>query len=238
MTALPQRPRPVDPIPLGGRSRPWLWVALSGLAGALAVVVTFLLVRSRLGSQIPSHFGAFGQVTATMTPGALLTVSLTTELATGAGLSAVVYLVLRSGVIEHQHGPGFAPLFAELLSAVVLLEAVPWILLLTGGAGYSPAGGGLPGVARLLVVVPLLVLVVAFWRGRRRSAASAGGVQFECSSCGRSFSPSTAAWVLGPHIGGSVYLRCPACGERGWDRRAGTPYFPGRSGSDERSRSG
>jgi uncharacterized membrane protein len=152
-------------------------------------------------------------------------------------LCGVLYLALRSGIIEHQHGPGVAWALAGILAVVAFLPAVPTTLLLTSDAGYVPAGGGaslVVGVA--LVIVPVAVVLAVFATRTKSTESSSDTVRFECSSCGATFAPSAWRWVVGPHIGGSVYLACPVCGERGWDRRVGARYFPGPTGSEETRR--
>ncbi|MCI4329050.1 MAG: hypothetical protein L3J86_05645, partial [Thermoplasmata archaeon] len=135
-------------------------------------------------------------------------------------LTVVLYVSLRSGVIEQQQGPGISRLLGALLSAMAALTVPgPLILLLLGDAGYLALGAG-PAPAVLFLVVPV-VLAVVLVSVRARGGPSVRAVRFECSACGESFAPPAWRWMVGPHIGASVYLTCPRCGERGWDVRVG-----------------
>ncbi|MCI4369780.1 MAG: DUF1648 domain-containing protein [Thermoplasmata archaeon] len=242
MTALPDGAGRVAPVPPGGVGRPWRWVVAAGAAGAVVQLLTFLAVRTRLPAEIPSHYGLAGQANATTSPELFVLVAVVTEVVTALVLAAVLYFALRSGVIEHQHGPGFAPALGALLSLLALVVSVPPTLLLVGDAGYGPSGGTFDvavGVALLLVPV----VAVQMWFGRLRRGTSGaptrtGPIEFRCSSCGESFAPSTGALVFSPHIGGSLYLACPVCGERGWDVRVGSPYLPRGSRTDPPGRTG
>jgi predicted RNA-binding Zn-ribbon protein involved in translation (DUF1610 family) len=237
VTASSPPQRPIRSIPPGPRSGAWRWVAFAGGLGALAIVVTFALLRSRLAAQIPSHFNAAGQVTARMTPEGFLLTALVTQLVVTGVLTTVLYASLRSGLIEQQQGPGIGRILGALLGVLAgVLPPISFIGVLLGDAGDAPAwaGNGGPGLP-LLVAVPLLVLALALSYRFRFHSSVPGSARFECSSCGESFSPPTWRWVIGPHIGASVYLTCPRCGETGWDRRAGsrvwgTPTEPADAG--------
>ena len=220
MTDPPSNSRRVAPIPAGDRFRAWRWVALFGGLGALALGATFVLLRPRLASQIPSHYGAFGEVTATQSPLAFVLTGLLLQAAVTVVLTVVLYVSLRSGVIEQQQGPGISRLLGGLLAAMAALTVpAPLLLLLLGDAGYLALGAG-AAPAVLFLVVPIVLLVV-FVSVRARRGPSVRTVRFECSACGESFAPPAWRWIVGPHIGASVYLTCPRCGERGWDVRVG-----------------
>jgi hypothetical protein len=239
VTALPIAAPRIAPIPPGGRGGVWRWVAAAGAAGVLALILTFVAVRPRLPAQVPSHYGAAGGVTATMPPLEFLATAVAIQVASTLVLTVVIYLAFRSGVIEHQHGPGFAPALGGALAALALATAAPTTLLLIADAGYLHDGGVLALLVGLVVVVLPLGILVAVVGARGRGRVTRGGEdRFECSSCGATFLAGTARWVLGPHLGASVYLRCSHCGERGWDRRVGAPYFPGAVPGDEARRSG
>jgi hypothetical protein len=212
--------RPIAPIPSGGRSRAWLWVVVSGALGALGLAGTFLLVRSRLPTQIPSHYGLSGQVTATMAPVDFVVTGLLLQAGVTAILTLVLYASLRSGVIEQQQGPGVGRVLGALLSFVAaLIVPAPLILAVLGDAGFvSGAGGAFPAVPLLVLPIALLVVLISL---RIHGGPTLRAVQFACSACGESFEPPTWRWIVGPHIGASVYLTCPRCGERGWDVRVG-----------------
>ncbi|MCI4362122.1 MAG: DUF1648 domain-containing protein, partial [Thermoplasmata archaeon] len=212
-------------IPSGNRSGAWRWVGLAGGLGAVAILVAYEFVRSRLAAQIPSHFGISGQVNATMSPEGFLLTGLLTQITLTLLLTVVLYLSLRSGVIEQQQGPGIARILGAVLAAMAgLLVPLPTIGVLVSDAGEAPswAGNAAAVLLPVLLVAPLLLVVaVVSYRVRFRSTSS-GTTRFECSACGESFAPPTWRWVVGPHIGASVYLTCPRCGERGWDRRVGS----------------
>lgn len=221
----------IAPIPPGNRRRPWAAVIVGGLLGTALQLVVYVTLAPRLPPEVPSHYGPTGQVTASLSAFGLLLVGVSSELIVTTLVAAILFLSLRNGVVEHQHGPGFSPWLGRVLGVVAFAPAVPTTVLLLGDAGVAPAGGGAAAVAGIaFAAVPLLVLVAVATARRRPTRASAPrssrGMTFECSSCGKTFEPGGFSVVFGPHIGGSVYLRCPVCGERGWDRRAGTPYFP------------
>lgn len=197
--------------------------------------MTFVLVRPRLASQIPSHYGALGQVTATQSPLEFVLTGLILQAAITVVLTAVLYASLRSGVIEQQQGPGIARILGSLVSAMAVLAVpAPLLLLLLGDAGYIPReGGAAPAV--FLLVVPLVLLVV-FVSVRARGGPSVRAVRFACSACGESFAVPAWRWIVGPHIGASVYLTCPRCGERGWDVRVGARVWNSNSESAESQR--
>ncbi len=210
---------------------------MAGAPGGLLEALTFVAVRPRLPAEVPSHYGAFGQVTASLPPLTFLVTGLAIQVAATAVLALVLLLTLRNGVIEHQHGPGFGPAVGLVLSAVAIVVSGPTTLLLLPDAGLVSAGGEtalIAGVAFL--IVPLMVLVAVFGSRPRPTPAPNSAPQFECSSCGATFSAPTLRWVLGPHVGGSGYLTCSVCGERGWDRRVGTPYFPSGPSRDDEPR--
>ncbi|MCI4373780.1 MAG: hypothetical protein L3K02_09110 [Thermoplasmata archaeon] len=86
------------------------------------------------------------------------------------------------------------------------------------------------------VLTAPIILVVALLASRRRvrtlppsrtgetpvsePLAVGGPIEERCSGCGGPFRISGVP-LLAPHVGvgqtGSLYLRCPRCGERGWD---------------------
>jgi DNA-directed RNA polymerase subunit RPC12/RpoP len=227
MTGEPSPRRRIATIPPGNRSGAWRWVAVAGGLGAVAILVTFQLVRAHLAAQIPSHFGASGQVTVTMSPEGFLLTALVAQLLVTAVLAVVLYLSLRSGLIEQQQGPGIGRILGALLAGMAgLVTPAPIIGLLASDAGDAPGWAGSAGLLlSLFLIVPLVVVALLLsYRMRFRSTVG-GSAEFECSSCGASFAPPTWRWVIGPHIGASVYLTCPRCGERGWDRRAGSPVW-------------
>lgn len=230
MSGPPNGPRRVAPIPPGNRTRTWLWVVVSGTAGALALVATFLLVQSRLPAEVPSHYGFNGQVNATMTPVEYLLTALFLQALVTALFAVVLFAGLRSGVVEQQQGPRFSRRLGILLSALAaLMLPAQYVFRLLADAGYFPATTGTGPIVSLgLLLVPLVVFLAVILVLVRRSGTSAA-VQFECSACGEPFTVPTWRWIVGPHIGSSVYLTCPRCGERGWDLRLRSTGWESRS---------
>lgn len=214
-------PLRVERLDQRGHGTAWWWIVLAGTLGTISLVTAYLALRPRLPNEIPSHFGAGGQVTATMSPETFVFVGLAIEAGLTAVLALVLFASLRSGLVVRQQGPGIARTLGALLSVVAAVSVpVPWIFLLAGDSGVLPFSAAL--LAGLLVPLAAIVLVagvavrtIRTGSGRRPD----GGPQFRCSSCGDPFVTSTLAGVLSPHIGASVYLRCPRCGERGWDMR-------------------
>lgn len=67
--------------------------------------------------------------------------------------------------------------------------------------------------ALIPVIVIAVVLVVQFFVQRNMLTR----YDYQCPSCGATFSPTALSLVLAPHrFGGSKYMRCPQCGRRSW----------------------
>jgi len=63
------------------------------------------------------------------------------------------------------------------------------------------------------VVIVIVVFLVMAWGQRSLSK----GFDYQCGSCGHTFSPSPAAAAIAPHrLGGFKLLRCPSCGAITW----------------------
>jgi hypothetical protein len=236
-----------DPV-----ATPWRPLAISAGVGAVGIALLmalFAVYDGRLPSSIPSHFGANGQPDGWAPPLTFLASLIGTSLFVSLLFVGVVAFMGRSPPLRRHHGPSFWKALVEIQAAVVgvALPATVWIALSSASGGWPPPGeiGGYLAVANL---VPLLLVIGALVaQGRGRSIGPLGatpgrpttsptmtgtplgeGIELRCSSCGMTF------WlphvpILTPHMftggAGSLYLKCPRCGERAWDPvvRRGSP---------------
>jgi hypothetical protein len=224
----------------GSRARwPLLVSAGLGLLGILEVVAVYLDLQARLPASVPDHFGVSGQVNGALPPTTLVAV----ELGTISAVAIVFFVILRWGA----RSPPLAAQFQQslvlpllIMEGTIVVAAVPTIsgLLFASAAGvWGVSGQGLGLVALAVGLLPLIILAVVLLRsGRSRiptvpkstlgdaptpALLGVGGpVELACSSCGETFRLSGVP-LLSPHMGfagkGSLYVRCPRCGERGWD---------------------
>jgi hypothetical protein len=214
-----------------------------GGIGALAVLAVYLPLAARLPDRVPWHFALNGDPNGWITPIDLLGVSL---LEIGI-VTAVFALFLRwtggSAALVAQFGAALdGPIL--LLEGIVVAGIFPLVagLLFAGDAGAIPESGARLG--QLLNVVgfvsPVVIIGGALWAVRRHvrtvppgpggewtgrpNVAVGGPTEMRCSSCGEQFR-LTGVPLLAPHIGvgpfGSLYVRCPRCGERGWNAVVG-----------------
>jgi hypothetical protein len=238
--------RPVEVVPLVQDPAPrfWLWELVAGAIGVAASVVAYGALASRLPPTIPSQYDVNGAVTGTMPPFDLLLVGIGTNLLVAGLFVGLLYGLGRSEVLRHRFGPGLLrPLavFGVVLTAVSL--PATFLLVLASGAGAVP--GWFPPQKLILPIVAFppalgLILALAIQAGTTgfrlpslTAPASLAGASpgrnliLRCSACGHLF--ERAAWyVLAPRVGGltplggaAYYLRCPVCGERGWNSRVG-----------------
>lgn len=221
---------------------------LLAVLGCLEVVVPFLLVWSRLPSSVPDHYGLNSAPNAFASP---LTV-LGLNLALTAGVSVVFFLVLwgseRSVPLKTQFRGRLSGALLLIQGALVLIgfPLISGIMFASAAGLFSLTGTGL-GVLFLVIglSIPAVILGAALLDARRRTRtvptshgsptpikarwAVGGPIELACSSCGKHFVLSGVP-VLAPHMGigqfGSLYLRCPLCGERGWDAVIGRVSEP------------
>lgn len=212
-----------------------------GVAGALEVLVGYGLTASRLPGRVPDHFGPTGNVDGWMPPAEFLAVSLAVILGVTGLFTLVISGVARSPALVSYHGRGFdRPLL--FIEACIVLVALPttYVLLLLSAAGFLSVS---PGTLALgTAAAGLVPLVAVAWVALRRdpdppapsilpggspeapahvTLGVGGAVDLLCSSCGETFRLAGVP-LFAPHLGlagqGSLYVRCPRCGERGWDR--------------------
>ena len=137
-------PLRVERLDQRGHGTAWWWIVLAGTIGTISLVTAYLALRPRLPNEIPSHFGAGGQVTATMSPETFVFVGLAIEAGLTAVLALVLFASLRSGLVVRQQGPGIARTLGALLSVVAAVSVpVPWIFLLAGDSGVLPFSAAL-----------------------------------------------------------------------------------------------
>jgi hypothetical protein len=227
--------RPLPSAPADGGPR---WAAVIGAAGLVEVLVLFLAFRARLPTEVPDHFAATGTADGWLAPVQLLEVQLFLVASVAVLITAVLIGAARSSALRFHHGRAFVrPLLG--LEAAVTLVSVPGsfaVVLLNalGTPAIAPSTMALLlnglGVFPIVVIIGLLVasrgqrLPSAHDPVRRAGAEHAflgigGHVEFSCPACGGTFVLDGIP-LLAPHMAfggeGSIYLRCPRCGERGW----------------------
>lgn len=251
--ALPPQRVELTPLLPGSDRRVWLWVAAATAVGATLIVMGYSAWRSRLPSQIPTHYAVSGRPDGWMTPPQFLLTGLVTELILGGTLTVVAALLLRSPLVSRLSGRAGSGLLIGWGSLVVTVS-VPgtWLAQLAAGADLGPSWAtGNWGSLWFGTVVPavgLLGWAVAYRRTLRRGLAGteshAAGVRplagaryrLQCSACGEGFSlGEVPVWT--PHLPAApgegaralLYTRCPRCGERGWNLSFG-PDGPASAG--------
>ncbi|HZY70048.1 MAG TPA: hypothetical protein VFF67_03610 [Thermoplasmata archaeon] len=231
---------PIQPVGEDGPSRWWVVVVASGVAGVCLMAAVFTTASARLPAQIPSHYSAGGQPNSYLPPGLFTELGLALEGLVTAVMSAMSFVIGRSPVLRHHYGGSLGPVLATVGLATSWIIPLAWTSILLGAAGEWPAPLSPPLVGLLatvaIVAVTLAMLIryrVPFWMTSRYqpkdepglSAADrtsgTGRLVFRCSSCGQTFH-RPAIYMLGPRIVRSYYLKCPLCGETGWDYLVGT----------------
>jgi Protein of unknown function (DUF1648) len=236
--------RGVLPLVRGPPPRTWLRAAVAGGMGVAALVGTYWALVPRLPATIPSHFAANGVVDGTMAPLDLVISGIGTILFVAAVFVGLLYGMGRSEVLRHRFGPNtLGPLSTFAVTIIALSIPATFALLLASAAGLVPTWFPPLGLSAALFtltpVLGLLILLVV-----RRGPATCGGpaasvdtivgstspgrnLILRCSACGQPFERSIW-YILGPRFGGfsrgegtAYYLRCPGCGERGWNPRIG-----------------
>jgi hypothetical protein len=250
----------VQPLRRDAAPRRWVKVGLAGGLGDLAVVIIYFAIQSRLPGSIPSHYAANGTVDSMLSPEVLVGSLLVLNGFVTLVLMGLVRGIERSEVLEFRYGPWLlGPMTGRLAVLAALMIPVPSVLLLLGPAGLLPTWAPPIAVSTLAIALaPLLIFLLLLIRSfaqrsrptddrpaspRVTGRTAENGPVFLCSACGQRFVRST--WILlAPRVGFSVveggasyYLRCPICGERGWDPRVGwdhgvSPTPPGSSGSE------
>lgn len=210
-----------------------------GITGAIEVILVFLLVRDRLPSEVTDHFGLNGVANGSLPPGALLGVELGQIGVLSAVFLAIVWLSGRSATLTHQVGSRLTKALLIMQGAVVV-GLIPLLsgLLFASSAGELSVTGSALGLLTLSIgLVPLVALFAVLhfrnrealqkWSPSQSGTAPAPAflgvgrpIELTCSSCGQLFRLSGVP-LFAPHMAvglhGSFYVRCPLCGERGWD---------------------
>ena len=233
----------VRPARVVTRRRPVAVAIGLGLIGVGEVLAVFLAVESRLPPVVTDHFGVTGQPNGSLAPLSLLVFETGMVAAIAAVFALFLAAVARSVPLMTQlRGRHERPLLA--LEGVIVVGIFPLVagLLFASAAGVLPVAGSGLGLVMLVIglvspVAILLVLLVGSQRHvRTLPALSASGapypaafavggpIELSCSSCGQEFRLSGVP-LFAPHLGvgqfGSLYLRCPRCGEQGWDQVRG-----------------
>jgi hypothetical protein len=211
-----------------------------GALGVLEVMVGFLTIQPRLPPEVPDHFGLAGNANGALPPLQFLGVELASVLLIALMFVALIVLAARSPALRRNYGATLARqlLWLEASIVAVLIPGINETVLLRAGGLWAPPAPELSLVFVALGIAPLLViaLVVARFGGGRaraptgpattavRGTAFAGvgdPIELSCASCGRPFL-LPAVPLFAPHMGlggqRSLYVRCPSCGERNWDR--------------------
>jgi DNA-directed RNA polymerase subunit RPC12/RpoP/uncharacterized membrane protein YhaH (DUF805 family) len=210
----------------------------AGLLGTSLTGAVYVLLGSRLPGSVPVYAGSGGTAIGSVPTEAFLVVGIALNLALTAVFTLVVRRLSDSHVLEEYYGQ---ILWWALVGggASVTLGSIPvaWIAKFVMAAGEWPSGW--PSFVEIIlavVFVPILLFVgapltVLGLRGRDNAPGSrpkltAGGTRlglFQCSSCGKTFLYARVP-LRAPQLGvrgvpgrASYYLRCPRCGERGWN---------------------
>jgi hypothetical protein len=222
---------------------PAVAAATLGAIGALEVLAVYLVLRGRLPSQVPWHFGVGGQPNGSAPVLLVLGLNLGVVLLVSAAFLGLQWWGTRSVPLARQFaGTLVRPLL--VLQGIIVVGILPVVSGLLFAEAAGAVGTSDPGVEPLLVLVGALtapvILVVLLIESRGRVGtvtavasdpqptpvplAVGGPIEMKCSACGEAFRLSGIP-LLAPHIGvgrtGSLYLRCPRCGERGWDQIVG-----------------
>ena len=112
--------------------------------------------------------------------------------------SRMIWRRLRRAMTQHRK-----PRAKYWVITAVAISAFTIVSVLIAYVGM-PRFGVTPGV--LLMVAALLLLV------RWHASTTA----YRCKACGNEFQISFREDLLTPHVFSAKYVRCPACGHRGW----------------------
>jgi hypothetical protein len=218
---------------------PALYSAVIGAVSGLEVLAVYLAVQGRLPAQVPDHFSISGAVNGSLPPLVLLLVTFAEIAGMTAIFAGILWWSVRSVPLAlHFRGKIERTLLG--LQAAITMVVIPVItgLIYVSAAGVVNLPGNELGEATNIlgflfaaVILGFAVLQAHHWtrnvpgspdsgpRVRARSGIG-GPIEMVCSSCGEHFQVSGVP-LFTPHIGvgrvGSLYLRCPRCGERGWN---------------------
>ncbi|MCI4360614.1 MAG: hypothetical protein L3J91_02835, partial [Thermoplasmata archaeon] len=202
------------------------------------LVAIYLAFRARLPTEVADHVGPTGTPNGWLPPLEVFEASALTLLSIAVVFSLLLLGLARSAALRFHHGSAFARPVLALDGALAVVSIPATLLVLpanaAGATSFSPTTeGGLVTALRLVPVLAALVLLVAGRRQRPpiahdpRQRAGAypafrgvgGPVEFSCGACGNTFVLDGVP-IFAPHMAirgqGSIYLRCPRCGERGW----------------------
>ena len=215
---------------------------LLALAGFAEVLGVFLALRSRVPAQVAWHFGVSGRPDAWASPLDTLAFAAVEIAVISAVFLLALWWIGRSPALAAAfRGRVSAPLLA--LQGVVVVGLLPLVFGLTFASAAGAIGISGTPLGQLFLVLGLgsagAILVVLGLLGRglvpkvRSSVpepthharfAVGGPVDLACPACGEKYRIDGVP-LLAPHIGigrvGSLYLKCPRCGESGWNAIVG-----------------
>ncbi|HEV2316184.1 MAG TPA: hypothetical protein VGV89_01230 [Thermoplasmata archaeon] len=239
----PAPPPIVQPLRTGRRSLRWLAPIVGALLGDLALYATYVHLGPELPATVPSHYGLGGTPNAWMAVAGFVEIAIILSVSVALFFAVLLYLLGRSDALDDRFGRSvLGPVSLGLTALVAVSLPALFGFLLVQDSGEWPSGWPSPAVwTPLLLLVPIVLPVpIAIRRVRQLppppggerlasegSPPSGTGPVFLCSACGRQFVRS--AWtLLAPRIGisavrggASYFLRCPWCGETGWNTRVG-----------------
>jgi hypothetical protein len=235
--ALPVREWRRPPV----RAPVWLAI-LFGVAGVIETIVPYLLLESRLPGQMAWHYGFTGQPNGWASPSLALAVSLLEVVVLSLVFIILQWWVARTPALAETFRGRMAPplLGVQAVIVVVILPVVSG-LLFANAAGVSGIAGLPLGVLFLVIGVgsAVAILLLLGIRGVRqtpsvpalsptkthRARFTVGGpIELVCPACGDRYRLDGVP-LFAPHLGvgrvGALYLRCPRCGESGWNTVVG-----------------
>jgi len=232
--AVPLPIRSIEPPPRRTSTRTSILLAS---LGGVEIVALYLAWRPKLPPEVAVHFGVTGRPDGYLSPvGALVAALLEVALISLVFIVAQ-WWIARSVPLFLYFGEAVPRTLLWFQGAVVVA-----ILPLVTGLTFASAAGAIAisgtslgllflgiGVGSAATIFALLLFQV---RGRlptvSRQPASAtypapaavgGPIEVSCPACGENYRLQGVP-LLAPHLGvsrfGSLYLRCPRCGERGW----------------------
>jgi hypothetical protein len=231
------------PTELHANGRPVRTAALLGGVGGMEVLLEYLALRVRLPAQVPWQFGLNGQTTGTLGPLPLLGIELVLVTAVTLAFTGALWWGSRSVPLASQFGSRLVrPLLT--LQGVIVAGVLPLVFGLqfasaAGVLGISgPNFGILLNVMGVLIALIIILLALVLTASlvptlpnlpsegppARATFAVGGPIELACSACGQRFRLSgVPIFVLRVGIGrfGSLYIPCPRCGERSWDKILG-----------------
>ena len=228
----------VEEVTFAPRSAPVRLAAAFAVLGVVEILVVYLLLQSRLPGQVAWHFGVSGQPDGWETPEVVLAVELAQVMVLSLVFVVMQWWIARSAPLAVAfRGRIVRPLLA--LQAVIVVGIFPLVsgLLFASAAGDLGISGAPLGALFLVIGLgsagALLVALGLHGRGRiptvrgaagemshRARFAVGGPIELNCPACGEQYRLNGVP-LFSPHLGvgrvGSLYLRCPRCGELGWN---------------------